>query len=324
MSATTGTVTTAETIFCTRCGSAYKPAQDRFCSGCGMSLTTKSPEPTIPEKKQGDHIDYFLILGATLWFFLFFAIFDGPSAALGVTLFYILIVLLTWAIWHFMADKIVKIAVHGLGSGSKLLYPGRVKQVYLIDELPASKNHIRFLLRRSLLPLVLVIGTSGTLRGFLGKTLGPPTVSSLAITTALISLLVYPLISIFVVPVTWVLDSVGIRFLNEKKRTIETFRINPIWQNLISIGTLASFLFYLFTLPSTDTGSPDPIRSLDVLIRLVLILYPPAIILTTLYYRYSLSKHLSRAHQSFDKRGVRLVEWPAFRKEGISWSLASK
>src|SRR2546428_3411676 len=125
MSATTGTVTTAETIFCTRCGSAYKPAQDRFCSGCGMSLTAGLPEPRrIAEKKGSNRIDYGLMLGATLWLFLEIAFVIGPSPAFGVTLFYILIVLLTWVIWHFMADRIVKIVVHGFGSGSKLLHPG--------------------------------------------------------------------------------------------------------------------------------------------------------------------------------------------------------
>src|SRR3989442_5310840 len=156
MSSTVGTVKTSDTLFCTRCGSAYQPARDRFCARCGLLLTPGLSEPTrITELKKRPRSDKALILISSTFLFLVYVAIN-PGLAVLLDLLFTLPVLLTWAIWNFAADKITRIVIHGFLPTSKLIRSGHVKLVFRVDDVTSPKHHVLFILRKSFLPLVLV------------------------------------------------------------------------------------------------------------------------------------------------------------------------
>jgi hypothetical protein len=249
--------------------------------------------------------DHFIVAASILVPLLLLMPLAGVVATLGLDVLFLLTALVTWLIWRFLSPKITEIVIHGLRSRSKLHLKSGTGIFLVHEQLDPQFGWIQ-ILQRSLLPLVLVLGISSASLGLQARLTGVHTPLSLTIDTLLLALLVWPTVSVFVIPVTWVLEGVGVRFLNERKITVEAFRIFPFWFNFLGATTIVSFLYTLLSVPS-----PESIPSrVGEIIALVWLLYPPAIFLTAFYHIYSLPNHLRKAYLSFEKKGVKVVEWP--------------
>ncbi len=223
----------------------------------------------------------------------------GPDVLLALA--FLLLGGLTWAVWHFISPGVTSLMIHGLKSKKVQRYG----KVFFARE-PEHKTSNSSILRQSLFPMVFLLGASLMLLPIL-QHLGytPHTLSSddLAIFVLEVSFLIWPIVSVLVVPVMWTMHALGLRRLNEETQTIERFEINPHLHDFVGFAALFTFMFHLFA------GGEDMGASLISLVLLLWFLYPPALLSTAVFHRFSLTRAVERVHRGFQSRGLSLEEF---------------
>src|SRR3989442_1885185 len=298
-------------MFCKYCGSGIL-LTDKFCPHCGRLISTQSsqevayvpastPRPTLQSQ--------YLLLSAALVIpiLLFIVAFPGPTGV-GLILLSLGLSLLTVAVWHIFAPRVANLMIHGFTSKSKF-HVSSGKSVLLVDEPTERPLRVKEVLLRAFLPLIFVLTVSNYLGSIpfissLGQQYGGSALGT-TVLTYILSILLMPFVSVLVVPVVWIMNGLGVRFLDPKKKTVQTFQVSSIVLNMLSIGTVLSFFYQIIS-----KTNPEGIGyNIGLIIALAWLLYPPSLLATVLYHKYSISRHILKVHQSFPQKGAGVVKW---------------
>jgi hypothetical protein len=296
---------------CPQCGSSTEPAQE-FCSNCGRPFSFKATIEPL-RKRAPEANDYkrgAIMTGALVIAAIVFAL----SWSLSVGVYSLGFALLAWVLWHFVSPRLASVMIHGFGKSR--FHPDLGRYTLLGAGSAQRPFTERRVVARSIFPLLFFFGFSNIALqvlsylakasrpladslvqiGVLGGHPGDPALE-LAYNILWTSIWLLPF-SAFVVPVKFVVEGLELRFFDRSKFIVEDFRWSPFLANLWGLGAFYSLLVRLFTAGGAFTSA------LLGLATLLLFLLPASLLLSVLYYRFSLSSNIRRVHYSFRDKGV--------------------
>jgi len=216
-------------------------------------------------------------------------------------LFLLLLGFITWLVWHFLSPRLAALMIHGRGVQSKLQKEGHS---FFLS--PSSAQLEQFkpinIVKRSFYPLIFLFGTTTIFIpilqhfGYIPATLNP---ISLAIYVLALGIVLWPTVSLFVIPIKWTIDSLGVRHFEHEKAIVRALELNPYLSDFISFSVAYQFLLTMF-------AAGELITALAGLLILLWLMYPPALLMTMLYMRFSIKKHARALEMSFEKKGYNL------------------
>jgi hypothetical protein len=225
------------------------------------------------------------------------------SSAGFFELFLLTVGFVTWLVWHGLSPKLASLMFHGRGTQSKLDKDGY--SVFIARDSAPDEFKAMRVVRQSFYPLIFLFGTTTLIIPILGyfglwNFLGfSGSNSNFIIEVILLSILVWPTTSVFIVPIKWTVDKLGVRHFDHEKNIVRALELSPYLADFISFSVVYQFLLTVFT-----TGRPYV--GVIYLIASLLMLFPPTLLMTALYMRFSLAKHVQALQASFQEKGYEL------------------
>jgi hypothetical protein len=208
---------------------------------------------------------------------------------------------ITWLVWHFLSPKIASLMFHGRGAKSKLRGEGR--SVFIgRDSEPLDFKATR-VIRKSFYPLIFLFGTTTLIipifQYFGILEIRPSDPMALTANVVVLSMVLWPTISLFVVPIKWTIDTLNVRHFEHENVIVRALELSPYLSDFISFSVAYQFLLAMFT-----AG-----KAYDAILALIVLfwfMFPPTLLMTALYMRFSIAKHVRALQSSFEEKGYEL------------------
>jgi ribosomal protein L40E len=105
---------------------------------------------------------------------------------------------------------------------------------------------------------------------------------------------------VFVIPIKWTIEELGVRHFEHEKAMVRALELSPYLADFISFSAAYQFLITMFSAGTAHDA-------FLYLVVFMLLIFPPALLMTTLYVRFSLPKNARALRNSFEQKGYGLT-----------------
>ncbi len=210
---------------------------------------------------------------------------------------YVLPALITWVFWHFFADRLTSYLLMRRVRGSSTV------KLVAVEPPSPEETTLMNVVSRSYYPMAFGLGVTTTVTSILdllGIEIfgGDPFAATAG--AALASIVAISLGSLYVGPVLWLYEDLGIRVFDETKKVMETPRIHSLADEMIEIYT---FIFSPIGL-TFSVANGDIILALTLLALAIHLLLTISMTTTYLYIRFSAKPHILNVLKRLSAKGV--------------------